>query len=97
VLRLGIALVVGLFLGCFPTQSRTSALARSVPHRVHLVTVAEGVNLEVLDWGGTGRSVVLLAGSGNTAHVFDEFAPKLTDCCHVYGFTRRGFWRLVPA
>jgi hypothetical protein len=46
--------------------------------------------LEVLDWGGRGRALVLLAGSGNTAHVCDEFAPRLTDCCHVYGITRRG-------
>jgi pimeloyl-ACP methyl ester carboxylesterase len=44
----------------------------------------------VLDWGGSGRAIVLLAGSGNSAHVFDEFAPKLIDCCHVYGITRRG-------
>jgi pimeloyl-ACP methyl ester carboxylesterase len=35
--------------------------------------------------------VVLLAGSGNTAHVFDEFAPKLSGFCHVYGITRRGY------
>jgi pimeloyl-ACP methyl ester carboxylesterase len=36
---------------------------------------------------------VLLAGSGNTAHVFDEFAPHLQEnpCCHVYGVTRRGY------
>src|SRR5262245_20809652 len=61
------------------------------PHRVQHVSVEEGVQLEVLDWGGTGRAVVLLAGSGNTAHVFDDFAPDLTDCCHVYGITRRGF------
>jgi pimeloyl-ACP methyl ester carboxylesterase len=47
--------------------------------------------LEVLDWGGSGRSIVLLAGGGNTAHVFDDFAPKLTDSYHVYGITRRGF------
>ena len=55
------------------------------------ITVDENVQLEVLDWGGSGRAIVLLAGSGNTAHVFDDFAPKLTDCCHVYGVTRRGF------
>lgn len=61
------------------------------PHQVQLVTVAADVRLEVLDWGGRGPAVVLLAGSGNTAHVFDDFAPKLTDCCHVYGITRRGF------
>jgi pimeloyl-ACP methyl ester carboxylesterase len=60
-------------------------------HQVRLVTVEKGVELEVLDWGGSGRPVVLLAGSGNTAHVFDDFAPRLTDCCHVYGITRRGY------
>jgi len=34
-----------------------------------------------------------LPGSGNTTHVFEEFAPKLIECCHVhvYGITRRGF------
>jgi non-heme chloroperoxidase len=47
--------------------------------------------LEVLDWGGSGKTIVLLAGGGNTAHVFDDFAPKLTDHYHVYGITRRGF------
>ena len=34
---------------------------------------------------------MLLAGAGNTAHVFDDFAPKLTSRYHVYGITRRGF------
>jgi pimeloyl-ACP methyl ester carboxylesterase len=33
---------------------------------------------------------VLLAGGGNTAHVFDEFALKLRGRYHVYGLTRRG-------
>ena len=60
------------------------------PHQVRTVTVDEQVALEVLDWGGSGRAIVLLAGSGNSAHVFDEFAPKLTDIGHVYGITRRG-------
>src|SRR5579862_7499012 len=61
------------------------------PHAVRFVTVEKGVRLEVLDWGGSGRPVVLLAGGGDTAHVFDEFAPKLTADHHVYGITRRGF------
>jgi non-heme chloroperoxidase len=60
-------------------------------HRVQFVIVDKGVKLEVLDWGGGGRPVVLLAGSGLTAHVYDDFAPKLTGCCHVYGITRRGY------
>jgi pimeloyl-ACP methyl ester carboxylesterase len=61
------------------------------PHTVRFVTVEDNVRLEVLDWGGVGRSVVLLAGGGNTAHVFDELAPKLVTDYHVYGITRRGF------
>ena len=58
-------------------------------HRVQFVTVEDGVELEVLDWGGTGRPVVLLAGY-NTAHLFDDFAEKLAETSHVYGITRRG-------
>jgi pimeloyl-ACP methyl ester carboxylesterase len=33
---------------------------------------------------------VLLAGLGNTAHIFDAFAEKLSATSHVYGITRRG-------
>ncbi|UWZ84329.1 alpha/beta fold hydrolase [Occallatibacter riparius] len=61
------------------------------PHSVRFVTVDKTVPLEVLDWGGSGRALVLLAGGGNTAHVFDDFAPKLTNQYHVVGITRRGF------
>jgi non-heme chloroperoxidase len=61
------------------------------PHSVQFVTVEDNVKLEVLDWGGSGRPLVLLAGLGNTAHVFDDFAPKLTSEYHVYGITRRGY------
>src|SRR5688572_5440689 len=60
-------------------------------HTVRLVTVEENVRLEVLDWGGSGRPVILLAGGGITAHVYDDFAPKLAADFHVYGITRRGF------
>lgn len=51
----------------------------------------KGVHLEVLDWSGSGTPLVLLAGGGDTAHVFDDFAPKLKPGFHVYGITRRGF------
>src|SRR5262249_5105151 len=42
------------------------------PHSVQFVTVDRDVQLEVLDWGGPSnaqaRTLVLLAGLGNTAH-----------------------------
>jgi pimeloyl-ACP methyl ester carboxylesterase len=63
----------------------------SSKHTVQFVTVEPGVKLEVLDWGGTGRPMVLLTGLGNNAHIFDGFAEKLTSKYHVYGITRRGY------
>ena len=75
-----------------PLYSQRSAVWKDPsPHIARFVTVDKGVRLEVLDWGGSGRPIVLLAGGGNTAHVFDDFAPKLTTHYHVYGVTRRGF------
>jgi pimeloyl-ACP methyl ester carboxylesterase len=68
------------------------------PHTVRFVTVDRDVRLEVLDFGGgrsgdekKSRPIVLLTGLGNNAHVFDNFAPKLTASHHVYAITRRGF------
>jgi non-heme chloroperoxidase len=63
----------------------------SSPHTTRYITVDKDANLEVLDWGGSGRPVVFIAGLGSNAHVFDQFAPKLTASYHVYAITRRGF------
>ena len=64
------------------------------PHRVRFVTVPrgapEGIRLEVLDWGGKGPAIVFLAGSGGTAHIYDDLAPQLADRFRVLGITRRG-------
>lgn len=69
------------------------------PHSSSFVDVGGGVRLEVLDWGGSGQALVLLAGLGNTAHGFDDFAPELARDYRVYGVTRRGHGRssLSPA
>jgi pimeloyl-ACP methyl ester carboxylesterase len=80
----------------FTFRKVTQAAAWSLPadpspHTVQFVTVEPGVKLEVLDWGGTGRPLVFLASLGDTAHAFDQFAPKFTGKYHVYGITRRGF------
>ncbi|MBN9415241.1 MAG: alpha/beta hydrolase [Candidatus Eremiobacteraeota bacterium] len=55
------------------------------------VEVEPNVRLQVLDWGGSGPPLVLLAGLGDNAHVFDHFAHQFTDRFRVIGITRRGF------
>lgn len=78
-----------------PPAAPQSPVERTVwrdtsPHNVLFVNVADGVRLEVLDWGGSGRPLVLLHGLGATAHSFDDFAPKLAERYRVIGITRRG-------
>jgi non-heme chloroperoxidase len=75
-----------------PLQSQQPAPWKDPSSHVNrFIPVGQDVRLEVLDWGGAGRPLVLLPGGGDTAHVFDDFAPKLTGDFHVYGITRRGF------
>jgi pimeloyl-ACP methyl ester carboxylesterase len=66
-------------------------LAAPPSYHVQFIEVEHGVKLEVVDWGGSGRPVVLLAGLGANAHTFDKFAAGLTPSYHVLGITRRGF------
>jgi non-heme chloroperoxidase len=58
-----------------------------------MVRVARNVRLHYLDFGGPpgAPTVLFLAGLGNTAHAFDDFAPRLSDKFHVVALTRRGF------
>jgi non-heme chloroperoxidase len=69
------------------------ACVDTTPHKEMLVTVASGVQLQVLDWGGADkpRTMVLITGLGDNAHVYDQFAFQFTDYFHVIGITRRGF------
>jgi non-heme chloroperoxidase len=71
--------------------AQTPAAPDMSPHTVQFVSVDKDIKLEVLDWGGTGRPLIFLTGMGDTAHVFDSFAPKFTSNHHVFGITRRGF------
>lgn len=85
---IGVSSLLLLVLSCASAQDSTQFQDPS-PHRAQFVTVEKEVQLEVLDWGGSGRPVVLLGGY-TTAHIFDEIAPKLTGVGHIYGITRRG-------
>lgn len=80
-----------LFITSLAVFLKVYAQRDSSPHKAQFVTVEKGVQLEVLDWGGLGKPIIFLAGSGDTAHAFDNFAPKFNDQHHVYAITRKGF------
>src|SRR5712691_3313961 len=86
---LGLALLVTQAVVAQPAPQSAPTWRDPSPHHVRWITVDSSVRLEVLDWGGSGQPLVLL-GCYLTAHVHDDFAPKLTNQFHVYGITRRG-------
>ena len=80
----------GLDVPASKINSSSESPSDKSPHKSAFVT-ANGIKMNYLDWGGSGDVVILLAGLGNDAHVFDEIAPSFTDKFHVIGLTRRGF------
>jgi non-heme chloroperoxidase len=85
--------ILGVLLALAPVPPQQTVWSDPSPHTVKFVPVDTDVTLEVLDWGGSGPEIVLLAGLGDTAHVFDDFATMLTGRYRVIGVTRRGHGR----
>src|SRR5262245_40023478 len=94
---LRLAVLGALALACgAPTATRAqdhkpAACTDTTPHTIRFVTVAPGVELEVVDWGGSGATMVMLTGLGDNAHVYDQFAFQFTNFFRVIGITRRGY------
>ena len=58
----------------------------------HFVTI-NGVRLQYLDWGGTGRALIFVHGGMDNPHAFDDLAPAFTDRFRAIAYARRGHGR----
>lgn len=87
-MRIRVFLLAALVLGNGPPLR---SAAQSIPTKNSMVETEPGVRVEVLDWGGSGPPLVLLAGLGAVARDFDSFAGALRPHFHVFGITRRGY------
>jgi pimeloyl-ACP methyl ester carboxylesterase len=83
-----VASILAAVLAAPVTLSQAAWVDRS-PHKTGFVSV-NGIKLHYLDWGGKGRVLLFLAGVGNSAHIFDDIAPKFRDRFKVLALTRRG-------
>jgi len=92
-----LAAVAVLLVGCSDTGTGPEEDTNPEPTPEYpldgFVTVAPGVDLHYLDFGGEGNPILLLAGLGNTANVFRGLTPLLTDHHRVLALTRCGFGR----
>jgi len=86
-----IRMTVFALIACAAFAQNSPSSRGETALKTQFVDVQPDLKLEVLDWGGTGRKLVLLAGGGSTAHVFDSLGPKLAAHYHAIGITRRGF------
>jgi non-heme chloroperoxidase len=89
--RLGMLVLAACTGSGGPAKHSAVAWTDPSPHRVSFVSVAPGVRLEVLDWGGSGPPLVFLSGLQDVAHGFDDLAPEFTNDHHVVAITRRGY------
>jgi pimeloyl-ACP methyl ester carboxylesterase len=65
---------------------------------VDLEVVVNGLKLHVLDWGGTGRTpLLLLHGFTGHAHAWDTLSIALQPHFHVYAMDQRGHGDSDPA
>jgi non-heme chloroperoxidase len=78
------------FLAMCHALAVCTAVAQCPKPSGRLVTVAPGVRIHVIDWGGAGPPLVFLSGLLGSAYTFDDFAPLFTDRYRVIGITRRG-------
>lgn len=82
--------VIFLTVGIPSASAQPDEWGDPSPHVIRSVTVDANVQLEVLDWGGSGPALVLLPGLGVTAHQYDDLAQNLTSHHRVVAVTRRG-------
>ncbi len=68
-----------------------TAISVGAEPSLQMIEVQSDIHLETLDWAGPGRDVLLLAGLGQTAHIYEYFAPRLASEYHVVAMTRRGY------
>jgi non-heme chloroperoxidase len=71
------------------TQLTNNDWSDPSPHRSETVTV-NNIALHYLDWRGEGEPLLFLHGLGDSAHIFDGLAPRLSDKFRVLALTRRG-------
>ncbi|MEZ4587551.1 MAG: alpha/beta hydrolase [Gemmatimonadales bacterium] len=78
-----------LAASCKAPPAETPAWVDPSPHSVGEVAT-NGTRLNYLDWGGSGPALVLIHGLGDSPHVWDDLAPRLTGSFRVLAYARRG-------
>jgi pimeloyl-ACP methyl ester carboxylesterase len=86
-LKFGVYWVVLIFVWSNSAIAQKPTLAEPITHKI---TVEDGVDLHVVEWGGKGAPLLFLPSWASTSHIFDDFAYKFTDSHRVLVVNKRG-------
>jgi pimeloyl-ACP methyl ester carboxylesterase len=92
------AVALRMILVLAATSVAAAAQERWIDPSSHVqrkITVDAETTVEVLEWRGPGRAVILLAQLGQTAHIYDDWAASLAHDYRVLAITRRGYGESV--
>jgi esterase len=78
-----------VFAAVSVVRGQAPAVAQTNRPADRFVTV-NGLRLHYLDWGGTGRPLILVHGLDRHAHTFDHIAPHFTSRFRVIAVDMRG-------
>ena len=87
--RISISLLLLLTLLTLGACRKHATWSDTAAHKSGFVT-ANGIQLNYLDWGGSGPVLILIHGVFDNPHIFDDLAPAFTDHFRVIAYARRG-------
>ncbi len=85
--RMGVRTVPGRVRSA--RNAASASWSDPAPHKSGFVT-SNGIHLNYLDWGGPGPALILIHGSSDNPHTFDDIGPAFTDRFRVIAYARRG-------
>lgn len=88
-MRKTIELLLLVYAFCWSSAAYSQNQQVKQPY-THVIEVEEGVDLHVVDWGGSGETLLFVPSWSSTSHTFDQFAPRFTDSWRVLVMNVRG-------
>jgi pimeloyl-ACP methyl ester carboxylesterase len=77
-----------LFISCQQSQQQNQMGTKPL-YREDFIQ-ARGIKLHYLDWGGSGQTLILIHGLGDSPYIFQDLAASLRKNFRVIAYSRRG-------
>jgi len=77
-----------LFISCKQSQQQNQMETKTLYQEDFIQ--ANGIKLHYLDWGGSGQTLILIHGLGDSPYIFLDLAASLRKNFRIIAYSRRG-------